>query len=121
MGDTAMPPPTLTATDTTSARLRPSPLTDTAMATPPTATDLTDTAMLPVPTVMDTATTRDPLMPRLLTVTDTLPVPTAMATDLTATAMLPVPTATTTKLSKTSPSSILLSANQKKVQEVKVF
>merc|ERR1712115_218029 len=79
----------------------------------PTATDLTDTAMLPVPTVTDTATTRDPLMPRLLTVTDTLPVPTATATDLTTTAMLPVPTATTTKLSKTSPSSILLSANQK--------
>merc|ERR1711902_255843 len=102
--------------DTTSARLRPSPLTDTAMATPPTATDLTDTAMLPVPTVTDTATTRDPLMPRLLTVTDTLPVPTAMATDLTDTDMLPVPTATTTKLSKTSPSSILLSANQKKRQ-----
>merc|ERR1711902_137016 len=89
--------------DTTSARLRPSPLTDTAMATPP------------------TATTRDPLMPRLLTVTDTLPVPTATATDLTATAMLPVPTATTTKLSKTSPSSILLSANQKKLQEVKLL
>merc|ERR1711902_231512 len=91
--------------DTTSARLRPSPLTDTAMATPPTATDLTDTAMLPVPTVTDTATTRDPLMPRLLT----------------ATATLPVPTATTTKLSKTSPSSILLSANKKKLQEVKLL
>merc|ERR1712226_82941 len=88
--DTAMPPPTLTATDTTSARLRPSPLTDTAMATPPTATDLTDTAMLPVPTV-------------------------------TATAMLPVPTATTTKLSNTSPSSILLSANQKKYKKSKSF